>query len=68
MNYTIKIAHNKKEAGRIIKMIKELVRDSPYVTIYKDETSLSDEMELELDRRYQQVLKNPQEGKSWEEG
>jgi hypothetical protein len=65
--YTIKIAHNKKEAGKIIKQIKELVGDSPYVTIYKDETGLSDEMEEELDRRYQVILKNPQEGKSWEE-
>jgi hypothetical protein len=67
MNYTIKIAHNEKEAGKIIKLIKELVGDSPYVGIYEDETGLTDEMEQELDRRYQQVLKNPQEGKSWEE-
>ncbi|HET6558323.1 MAG TPA: hypothetical protein VFG54_13475 [Prolixibacteraceae bacterium] len=67
MSYTIKIAHNDKEARKILKQIKDLVGDSPYVSIYKDETGLSDEMELELDRRYQQVLKNPQEGKSWEE-
>ena len=67
MNYTIKIAHNEKEAGKIIQLIKELVGDSPYVGIYEDETGLSDEMEQELDRRYQQVLKNHQEGKSWEE-
>ena len=67
MNYTIKIAHNEKKAGKIIKLIKELVGDSPYVSIYEDETGLSDEMEQELDQRYQQVLKNPQIGKSWEE-
>lgn len=67
MNYTIKIAQNKKEAGKIIKLIKELVGDSPYVSIYKDETDLSEEMEQELERRYQLVLKSPQEGKSWEE-
>ena len=67
MNYTIKIAHNEKKAGKIIKLIKELVGDSPYVSIYEDETGLSDDMEKELDMRYQQVLKNPMEGKSWEE-
>ena len=67
MNYTIKIAHNEKKAGKIIQLIKELVGDSPYVSIYEDETGLSDDMEKELDMRYQQILKNPQVGKSWEE-
>ena len=67
MNYTIKIDHKEKEAGKIIQLIKELVGDSPYVGIYEDETDLSDDMEQELDRRYKQVLKNPLEGKSWEE-
>jgi len=67
MNYTIKIDHKEKEAGKIIQMIKELVGDSTYVGIYEDETGLSNEMEQELDRRYIEVLKNPQEGKSWEE-
>ena len=67
MNYTIKIDHKEKEAGRIIQLIKELAGDSPYVSIYEDETGLSEEMEQELDRRYHKVLKNPQEGKSWVE-
>ena len=67
MNYTIKIDHNEKQAGKIIQLIKEMVGDSPYVGIYEDETDLSEELEQELDRRYKEVLKNPQEGKSWEE-
>lgn len=67
MNYTIKIDHNEKKAEKLIQLIKALVGDSPYVGIYEDETGLSEEMEQELDMRYQQVLKNPQEGKSWEE-
>lgn len=67
MNYTIKIDHNEKKAEKLIQLIKALVGDSPYVGIYEDETGLSDEMEKELDRRYQQVLNYPQEGKSWEE-
>lgn len=67
MNYTIKIDHKEKQAGKIIQLIKEMVGDSPYVGIYEDETGLSEELEQELDRRYQEVLKNPQEGKSWEQ-
>lgn len=59
MNYTIKIDYNKKEAGKIINQIKELAGDSSSVSIYEDETGLSDEMEQELDRRYQLVVKNP---------
>lgn len=67
MNYTIKIAENSKEAGKIIKLIKELIGNSPFVSIYEDETELSDDLEKELDMRYQYVLKNPHEGKSWDE-
>lgn len=67
MNYTIKITENEKEGEKLIKQIKELVGDSPYVSIYEEETGLSDDMVQELERRYQHVLKNPQDGKSWEE-
>ena len=67
MNYTIKIAENDKESRKIISMIKELAGDSPFVSIYEDETGLSSEMEKELETRYKQVLKNPIDGKSWDE-
>lgn len=67
MSYTIKITKNDKEAGKIIEQIKELIGDSPFVSIYEDETGLSDDMVQELESRYQQVIKNPREGKNWEE-
>ena len=67
MNYTIKIAENDKEGERLLNQIRELVGDSPFVSIYEDETGLSDDMVQELESRYQQVIKEPQEGKSWEE-
>lgn len=67
MNYTIKIAENEKEGENLIRQIKELLGDSPFVSIYEDETGLSDDMVQELESRYQQVIQNPQEGKSWEE-
>ena len=44
-----------------------MVGDSPNVSICEDETGLSEELEKELDRRYQQAIKNPQDGKSWED-
>jgi hypothetical protein len=67
MNYTIKIAENDKESRKIIMMIKELAGDSPFVSIYEDETGLSYEMEKELEKRYIQVLKNPIAGTSWDD-
>jgi len=67
MNYTIKIAENDKESRKIITLIKELAGESPYVSIYEDETGLSSEMEKELETRYKQVLKNPTDGKSWDD-
>ncbi len=67
MNYTIKITENDKESRKIVAMIKELAGDNPFVSIYEDETGLSSGMEKELEMRYQQVLKNPTDGKSWDE-
>jgi hypothetical protein len=67
MNYTIKIAENDKEGEKLIKQIRELVGDNPFVSIYEEETGLSDNMVQELERRYEQVIKNPQDGRSWGE-
>lgn len=67
MNYTIKIAENNKEGEKLIMQIRKLVGDSPFVSIYEEETELSDDFVQELERRYEQVIKNPQDGKSWEE-
>lgn len=67
MNYTIKIAENDKEGEKLMKQIKELVGDSPFVSIYEEETGLSDDMVQELEKRYQHVIKNPEDGKSWED-
>ncbi len=67
MNYTIKIAENDKESTRIISMIKEMAGNSSNIGIYEDETGLSSEMDIELERRYQIVLKNPNEGRTWDQ-
>lgn len=67
MNYTIKIAENNKDGEKLIMKIKEGIGDNPFVSIYEEETGLSDDLVQELERRYEQVIKNPQDGKSWEE-
>ncbi|OYT13762.1 MAG: hypothetical protein B6I19_03425 [Bacteroidetes bacterium 4572_114] len=66
INYTVKINTSDKKAQSIINLLKELSNDYPFISIYEDETGLSDEMEKELDLRYQYVMNNPEEGKSWE--
>lgn len=67
MSYTIKISENSKDGEKLLKQIKELVGDSPFVSIYKEENELTDAMVQELENRYQQAIKNPEEGKTWEE-
>ncbi len=67
MNYIVKIAENNKEAEKLILQIRELIGDNPFVNIYEEETGLSDNLVQELERRYEQAIKNPQDGRNWEE-
>jgi len=67
MNYIVKIAENNKEAEKLILQIRELIGDNPFVSIYEEETGLSDNLVQELERRYEQAIKNPQDGRNWEE-
>lgn len=50
-------------------MLKALAVDYPFLQIYEDDAypELTEEQQKELERRYEYVLKNPSEGKSWEE-
>ena len=65
MNYTIKIMDTGKKAKSLVNMLKELADDYNFLSIYEDETGLSQVMEQELDKRYKYALKNPESGKSW---
>lgn len=67
MSYTVKIDTNNPKAKRIINMLKELSEDYSFIQIHEDEPELSDDMVKELEARYQYAIKNPKEGKSWEE-
>ena len=67
MNYTIKITDTGNKAKSLVNMLKELADDYPFLSIYEDETGLSEVMEQELDKRYKYALKNPETGKTWVE-
>ncbi len=71
MIYTVEIDQTNKQALSIINMLKALSLDSNFLKIYeknKDtDTSLTFEQDQELNSRYEQVIKNPTIGKSWEE-
>ena len=72
MTYTIKIDQNGPQAQSIIEMLKALAKDYDFLEIYEDTEidtagELTKAQEKELDRRADYVMKNPANGKSWEE-
>jgi len=48
-------------------MLKELAHDYPFLQVYEDEPELSENLVEELELRYLTALKNPEEGKIWED-
>ncbi|MBK6285243.1 MAG: hypothetical protein IPF54_23675 [Draconibacterium sp.] len=48
-------------------MLKELAQDYPFLQVYEDDMEESDELMAELEYRYNEAMKNPEAGKSWEE-
>lgn len=48
-------------------MLQELAKDYSFLSITEEEIELSDNIVKELDSRYQSVLENPEDEKSWEE-
>jgi hypothetical protein len=67
MSYTIKIDSDSKKAKSIINLFKELAQDYPFLRIYEDLTEETDELMEELETRYWEVVKNPGDGKDWDE-
>ncbi|HKL30949.1 MAG TPA: hypothetical protein VJ919_00365 [Tangfeifania sp.] len=67
MSYTVKIDASNPKARSIVNMLKELSEDYTFIQIHEDEQELSNDMVKELEARYQHAIKNPEEGKSWEE-
>ncbi len=67
MDYTIRISDTSPKAKSIINMLKELAQDYPFLQVYEDDMEESDELMAELEYRYNEAMKNPEAGKSWEE-
>jgi len=67
MDYTIRISDTSPKAKSIINMLKELSQDYPFLHVYEDDMEESDELMAELEYRYNEAMKSPEAGKSWEE-
>ena len=69
MVYTIEISDNSIQAQSIINMLNAFAKDYDFIKIFSNNpiTHLSKEQEVELDKRYNFYLENPNVGKSWEE-
>jgi hypothetical protein len=66
MYYTIKIDDTNPMAHSIINMLKELAKEHSFVDISTTDSEIQENIVQELESRYEQVLKNPEEGDSWE--
>jgi hypothetical protein len=72
MIYTITIEDSTQPAISLINLIKTLANDYSFIRVEETDTDSADllltqEQEMELDRRYAYVLQHPEEGKTWEE-
>ncbi len=72
MTYTFQISDVSPQSQGIINMLLALSKDYDFLKVLTEpdeerEYELSPEQETELDRRYKNFLKNPQNGKSWNE-
>ncbi len=67
MIYTFQISDESTQSQSIINMLLSLSEDYDFLKVVDDHGELSHEREEELDRRYENFLKNPRSGKSWDE-
>jgi len=72
MKYTFQITDDSPQSQSIINMLLTLSEDYDFLKVITEqdeeaEYELSSEQEKELDRRYKNFLKNPRNGRPWNE-
>lgn len=72
MNYTFQISDKSKQSKSIINMLLSLSKDYDFLKVVStenedEENDLTIDQELELDRRYDDFIKKPRNGKTWSE-
>ncbi|MFN8256253.1 MAG: addiction module protein [Bacteroidales bacterium] len=71
MKYTFQITDVSPQSKSIINMLLTLSKDYDFLKVIteqdEEEYELSPEQEKELERRYKNFLKNPKNGKTWDE-
>lgn len=70
MEYLVRIKDDTAQAQSIINLLKTLAKDYDFLEIVNKQEyylNLSKEQLEEIDSRFEYVLKNPEEGKSWDE-
>jgi len=70
MNYTVKINGINEKAQSIINMLKVFSMDYDFLQIIEESENfydLTNEQEIEFEKRYEYVMQNPEFGKTWEE-
>lgn len=67
MYYTVKIDAKEAKAKSIINLLKELSKDYSFLTISEDLDTIQENILMELDARYEYMLENPDDWKTWEE-
>jgi hypothetical protein len=71
MTYTFEITDVSPQSQSIINLLLSLSKDYDFLKVIttqeEEEYELTPEQEIELDRRYENFLKNPRNGRPWSE-
>ncbi len=67
MIYTFQISDVSPQSESLINLLLSLSKDYDFLKVIDEGYDLSPEQGKELDRRYEEFLKNPENGRSWNE-